>query len=211
MPPTAVAVAVGVLVAVALLGPAFDRRSVAIVAVAAATADLDAVFSLVAVGGPNAVLHTVFVPIGAAAAVYYDTAIRDRSWLAGRYGWYGVRVAWVAVAAYAVAGIGLDAFSTEGVALLYPLSDRYYSIFGGFLLSTQDGVVQTYVTWDDGWFEVTTLGTIDTHTVESPLAPTDGERRIRLVETGWQAVIVATAIAALPAKVLVERRDGGGR
>lgn len=210
MPPTAVAVAVGVLIAVALLGPAFDRRAVAIVAAAAALPDLDAVFSLVAVGGPNAVLHTIFVPIGAATLLYYDTTIREQSWLADRYGWYGVRVAWVAVAAYAVAGIGLDAFSTDGVALLYPFSDRYYSVFGSFLLSTQEGVIQTYVTWDEGWFQLTSPGTLETHTVESPLTPTDGERRIRLVEAGWQAVIVATAIAALPAKLLVERRDGGG-
>jgi len=54
MPPTLVAVAVGALLAVALLGPAFDRRSVAVVVAAAAVPDLDLVFALVGSGGPNA-------------------------------------------------------------------------------------------------------------------------------------------------------------
>jgi len=213
MPPTAVAVAVGVLLAVALLGPAFDRRSVAIVAAAAAFPDADALFVLISPGGPNAVFHSLFVPIAAVAALYYDTRLRDASWLAGNYGWYGVRIAWVTVAAYALAGIGLDLFSTDGVALLYPLSDRYYAIIGGFLLSTQEGIIQTYVTWDNGWFAVFSPGTVDTHVVESPLSATEDGRRVRIVETGWQAVIVLTALASLPAKRLVEaadRRSGGG-
>ena len=208
MPPTPVAVAVGVLLAVALLGPAFDRRSVAIVALAAAIPDLDAAFALVDPGAPNAVFHSVFVPIGVAAALYYDTRIRDESWLAGRYDWYGVRIAWVALAAYAVAGIGLDAFSTEGVALLYPLSDRYYAIVGRLLVSTQEGLIQTYVAIGDGWLEVASPGTTGTHTVETWL--TGEDRRLRIVESGWQAVIVATAAASLPAKRLVERADRTG-
>ncbi|CCQ37187.1 YdjM family protein [Natronomonas moolapensis 8.8.11] len=210
MPPTLVAAAVGVLLAVALLGPAFDRRSVAVVVAVAAVPDLDLVFVLVGPGGPNATFHTVFLPLLAAAALYCDTRIRGASRLADRYGPYGVRVAWVAVAALAVAGIGVDAFSSEGVALLYPLSDRYYAIVGGFLLSTQDGVVQTYVTVADGWVEVSSPGTLDTHTIPSPLAPGD-DRRLRIVETGEQAVLVATALVSLPAKWLVERRDRSRR
>lgn len=211
MPPTAVAVAVGVLLAVALLGPAFDRRSVAIVAAAAAFPDVDALFVLVGPGGPNAVFHSLFIPVVAVAALYYDTRSRETSWLASNYRWYGVRVAWVTVAAYAVAGIGLDLFSTDGVALLYPLSDRYYAIIGGFLLSTHEGVIQTYVTWDNGWFEVASPGTVDQNVVESPLSPAANGHRVRIVETGWQAVIVLTALASLPAKRLVEAadRDGG--
>ena len=210
MPPTLVAVAVGVLLAVALLGPAFDRRSVAIVAAAAAIPDLDAAFALVGPGAPNAVLHSVFIPIGAGVALYYDTQVREESWLAGRYGWYGIRVAWVALAAYTVAGIGLDAFSTEGAALLYPVSDRYYAIVGRLLVSTQEGLIQTYVTIGNGWIEVASPGTTETHTVETWL--TGDERRLRIVESGWQAVIVTTAVAAMPAKWLIERADrAGGR
>lgn len=207
MPPTLVNVAVGVLIGVALLGAAFDRRSIVVVAAAAAIPDLDAALSLFVAGATNAVFHSIFVPAAAAALVYWDTELREESWLRTRYGWYGVRVAWVAVASYAVAGIGLDLFSVESVALFYPLSDRYLAVTGRFILSTHEGIVQTYVTWGDGWFEVATPGTTESHHVDSWIDPAGDERRFRLVESGWQAVLVLTAAAAVPAKVLVERSD----
>lgn len=207
MPPTLVAVAVGALLGVALLGPAFDRRSLAAVVVAAALPDLDAVLALAVPGATNALLHSLFVPLAAAAAIYYDTERREASWLRSRYGWYGVRVAWVAVAAYAVAGIGLDLFNIESAAVFYPLSDRYYAVVGKLVLSTQEGVVQTYVEFGDGWLEVASPGTVHDHHVGSWLDPGDGERRLRLVDSGWQAALVATAAAAVPAKFLAARAD----
>jgi hypothetical protein len=212
MPPTLVTVAVGVLIGVALLGPAFDRRSLALVALAAALPNLDAAVGLLVPGVTNALLHSAFVPAAAAVALYYDTERRESSWLRGRYGWYGVRVAWVAVAAYAVAGIGLDLFNIDSAAALYPLSDRYYSITGKLVLSTQEGVVQTYVEWGDGWLEVASPGTTETHHVETwlnPSAGADGDvaRRLRFVDSGWQLVVVIIAAAAAPAKRLL---DGGG-
>jgi hypothetical protein len=206
MAPTLVALAVGLLLAVALLGAAFDRRSAAIVAGAAVVPDLDAAFAVAGPGGPNATLHSVFVPLGAAAVLYYDTRVRERSRLADRWGARGVRVAWVAVAAYAVAGIGLDAATAEGVAALYPLSDRYYAVAGRFLLSTQEGIVQTY-TSGGGPLGLASPGTVDTYTVEAVLSTVEGERRLRLVESGWQAIVVATALVAAAAKRLTERSD----
>jgi len=207
MSPTLVSLAVGVLLGVALLGAAFDRRSLAIVALAAALPDVDALLSPFLSGSTNAVLHTIFIPAVAATVLYYDTTRRETSWLRGRFGWYGVRVAWIAIAAYAVAGIGVDLFSTESVALLYPVSGRYYAVVGKFVLSTQEGIVQTYV-GGDGWLGLASPGTTETHHVASWLNPGDGERRLRLVESGWQAVVVLTAAAAVPAKALL---DGGGR
>jgi len=207
MPPTLVSVAVGVLLGVALLGTAFDRRSLAVVAVAAALPDVDVFVSLLLPGSTNAVFHTAFVPAVAAALVYYDTTHREGSWLRSRYGWRGVRIAWVAVAAYAVAGIGVDLFSTESVALFYPVADRYYAVAGKFVLSTQEGIVQTYLTVGDGWLGLASPGTTETHHVASWVDPGDTERRLRLVESGWQAVVVLTAAAAVPAKALVDRGD----
>lgn len=222
MPPTLVNVAVGVLLGVGLLGAAFDRRSVAVVAVAAALPDLDAPLSLVIHGATNAVLHSVFVPLAAAALLYWDTEHREASWLRGHHGWYGVRVAWVAVAAYAVAGIGPDLFNVESAAVLYPLSDRYFAVVGKLTLSTQEGVIQTYVAVVDGWLEVRSPGTTETYHVESWTNPTPGtgnppgvDRTWRLVDSGWQAVVIVSAVATLPAKHLLERgsrpREGGDR
>lgn len=207
MPPTLVSVAVGVLLGVALLGSAFDRRSLVVVAVAAALPDADGFGSLLLPGSTNAVLHTVFIPTSAAILLYYDTTRRETSWLRSRYGWYGIRVAWVAIAAYAVAGIGLDLFSSESVALLYPLSDRYYAVVGKFVLSTQEGIVQTYIAFGDGWLTLSSPGTTESHHVDSWLHPGDGERRLRLVESGWQAIVVLTAAAAIPAKRLAMGGD----
>jgi hypothetical protein len=214
MPPTLVTVAVGVLLGVALLGAAFDRRSLALVAVVAALPDLDAVLSLWIRGATNAALHTVFIPLGAAVALYYDTA-REESWLRARYGWYGVRVAWVTVAVYAVAGIGMDLFNVESAAVLYPLSDRYFSVVGRLVLSTQEGVIQTYLEVGDGWLAAASSGTTETRHVPSWVNPTpgtdnppDADRTVRIVDSGWQLVVVVAAAAAVPARFLVER---GGR
>jgi membrane-bound metal-dependent hydrolase YbcI (DUF457 family) len=209
MPPTLISIAVGVLVGIALLGAAFDRRSLGVVVIAAGLPDVDALLSLVIPGATNALLHSILIPVIAAGLLYYDTEQREESWLNKRYGWYGVRVAWVAIGSYVVAGIGLDLFSTESVALLYPLSDRYYAIVGRFVLSTQEGIVQTYIQFGDGWLKVASPGTTTTHHVDSWLHPAseDPARRLRLIESGWQAVLVVTAIVAIPAKVLVERGD----
>lgn len=214
MPPTLVAVAVGVLIGVALLGAAFDRRSIALVAGVAAVPDLDALVGSLGFGAANATFHTLFIPVAAVALLCYDTSIRERSWLRERHGWYGIRVAWVSIAAYAVVGIGLDLFSSTGAAVLYPLSDRYYAVVGRFLLSTQEGVIQTYVGFGDGWIELASPGTVDTHHIETWFDPTGENRRLRLLESGWQAVLVVTAAVAVPAKGLVERYDrhtAGGR
>ena len=207
MSPTLMSLAVGVLLGIALLGAAFDRRSLAVAAFAAVAPDADALLSLFITGSTNALAHTIFIPTIAAALLYYDTTRRETSWLRDRYGWCGVRVAWVAIAAYGVAGIGLDLFSTESVALLYPLSDRYYAIVGKFVLSTQEGIVQTYLTVGDGWLGLASPGTTETHHVSSWITPGDGERRLRVVESGWQTVVVLTAMAAVPAKRLAARGD----
>ena len=203
MPPTPVNVAFGVLMGAALLGAAFDRRSVLVVALAAALPDLDAVASLVVHGATNAALHNAFVPAAAAALVYWDAERREESFLRARYGWRGVRVAWVAVAAFAVAGIGADLFNHEAVNLLYPVHDRFYAVFGRLLYSTQDGVVQTYVQFG-GERLLQSPGTTANYHVPTWVNPTPGtdnpagvERRLRLVESGWQAVVVAASAAVL--------------
>gem|GEM_PF-5113240 len=106
MAPTLVAAAIGAILAVALLGAAFDRRAVAVVVAAAVFPDLDAAASLVVPGATNALFHAVWLPLVAGVALYWDTAAATDSRLRARFGWRGVRVAWVALAAALVAGIG---------------------------------------------------------------------------------------------------------
>ncbi len=204
MAPTLVNVAVGVLLGVALLGIAFDRRSIAIVGLAAALPDLDAALALLVPGATNAAFHSLFLAAIVGSVLYWDTERRETSWLRGRYGLYGVRVAWVAVASFVVAGIVFDLFTSVGVALLYPLVDRYYVVSGRLVLSSQEGVVQTYFDLGEGWLALETTGRTSTHRIDTWVTPTDDERRLRLVESGWQLVVVLTAIAAVPAKYALE-------
>jgi len=213
MPPTLVNMAVGVLLGVALLGRAFDRESLLLVAVVAGLPDLDAVVSLFIVGATNAVLHSVFIPGFAATALYWDTNLRVESWVSRHAGRYGVRVAWVAIATYTIAGIGIDLFNVESVAVLYPVSTKYFAIVGQLVVSSQEGLIQTYVQLGTGGLDVASPGSIGTYHVESWINPTAGTgnpagvgRRLRVVESGWQLVVVVTALIAAPAKWIMDER-----
>ncbi|MES3517947.1 MAG: hypothetical protein PPP58_09815 [Natronomonas sp.] len=213
MPPTLLSIAIGIFLGCALLGAAFDRRSIAIVSLAAAAPDLDAVLSLVVPGVTNAALHNLFVPAVAAVALYWEST-RDGSVLRRRYGGYGVRVAWVSLAAYLVAGIGVDLFSAEGVALLYPVVDTFYGVTGKMVYSTQEGLIETYFAWGDpiGIYQAGTVGDHHVATWVNPTAGTEnpGERRIQLVESGPDAVIVVGSIATLATRAARDRRRRGG-
>lgn len=221
MAPTLVNAALGAVLAAALLGAAFDRRSVAIVVAAAMAPDLDAVASLVIPGATNALFHAVWIPLFVGAALYWDTAVRNVSWLRERFGWYGVRVAWVALAAFVVAGVGPELFGREGVNLLYPVQDAYYHVRGRLVFSTQEGVVQTFVALSaqgPGILPLQSPGTTASYAIPTWVNP-DGrpglslgaERELYLVRSGWQLVVVAAATALLAVRFARLRRgDTGG-
>lgn len=207
MAPTLLNAALGALLAAALLGPAFDRRSVTVVVAAAFLPNLDAVASLAIAGATNALVHNVWIPLAVAGLLYWDTALREGSTLRERYGWRGVRVGWVALAGFAVAGVAPDLFTEPGVSLLYPVENVYYVVDGLLLFSTQDGVVQTFVSASadaPGILPFESPGTTETYAVPTWVNPDGrpglalgGERRLVLVDAGWQAVVVASAVASL--------------
>ncbi|MFB6107044.1 MAG: metal-dependent hydrolase [Halobacteriaceae archaeon] len=144
MPSTVVHVALGGIVAVGLLGSYFDRRALVLVLAAAAFPDLDTPLGIWIRGGHRTLFHTLLLPGALAVLWYVDAARGDRSRLRSRYGERGVRVAGVAVAALAFAGVGPDLF-TNGVNALWPLHDQFYKLNGELLLSNQRGVVQTFL------------------------------------------------------------------
>lgn len=219
MAPTLVNAAFGALLAAALLGAAFDRRSVSVVVLAAMAPDLDAVASLVVDGATNALFHNVWIPLVGALLLYWDTTRRERrgeSWIRERYGWYGVRVAWVSLAAFAVAGIAPELFGFAGANLLYPAHDAYYLVRGRLLFSTQDGVVQTFLALNSdgpGVLPLQSPGTTETYVVPTWANP-DGrpgialgaERELHFVRSGWQAVVVSAAATLLAVRFLEDWR-----
>lgn len=218
MAPTLVSAAVGTLLAAALLGHAFDRRGVAVVVAAAVFPSLDAAASLVVPGATNALLHAVWLPLLTGGLLYWDTTLRAVSTLRDRFGRRGVRVAWVALASFVVAGIGSALFAGEGAALLYPLEDARYVVRGRLVFSTREGVVQTFLALGaegPGVLPLERAGGAVADPVASWINP-DGRpgldpgaaREFRFVDGGWQLVVVAAAAATLAVRF---RRRGGGR
>lgn len=166
MTSTLVHLALAALIAGTLLGDEFDERSLLVVLAATAVIDLDVVAGWWLPGGHRSVLHNVFVPGVAAAALYWDTH-REESWVLSRWGARGRRVGWTSVVCVALAGIGLD-LVTGGANLFYPLHDQFYQASGKLVYSTQDGIVQTFV-------EGAERGSSSEVHVRSGVDPTPGE------------------------------------
>lgn len=136
------------LLAAALLGEVYDRKSVAVVLVAVALPDLDSFLALWIPWAHRALLHTLLLPVAAALLLFYDLRIRDRSFVRSRWGYRGVRVAWVSILCVAVAQVMLD-LVTGVVNPFWPLYDQFYALDGKIELSDQRGIIQTFVEFPD--------------------------------------------------------------
>lgn len=212
MPSTVVHVAFGGLIAVGLLGSAFDRRSLLVVCVLVAFPDLDTVVGLFLEGTHRAAFHTLLIPLGAAVVVYVDTRIRDRSVLRSRYDDWGVRVAWVSIVAYAVAAIGLDLFNRLGANVFYPLHDQFYTVTGHLKYGIGDGWQQSFVQLEpteasgDVQPDPVRRGSTDQVHVPSGVDPQRGpeksgvERHFPVAVAGWQLFVIVTSVVVLTAK-----------
>lgn len=207
MPSTVVHLALGALLAAALLGDEFDGRSLLVVLTAVAIPDVDTFVGVVAPGTHRAALHTLLIPAVAAVAVAYDTRFRDRSTIR-RFGHRGVTVAWVAIAAYVIAGIGPDLFF-NGVNLFYPVTDRFLELSGEVYLSSRDGFVQTVLTFEEG--RSPTVGTTETVHYRTGVDvargpdPADAERVFPIAMDGLQALLILTAAVVTPVRLWLAR------
>lgn len=201
MPSTVVHVALGGLLAVALLGDEFDGRAVLVVMGVTALPDLDTFAGIFLLGTHRALLHTLLLPALLVALLAYDHYWRERSWLAERWGSYGTRVAWVSVAALAIAGIGPDLF-TNGVNVLYPVHDRFYAFSGKMFVSDQQGFVQTIFD-----IEESRRGSTDTTHYRTGVDAERGadsenaERTFPIAWSGLQFLIAATGYFVVAVRV----------
>lgn len=217
MPSTVVHVAFGLLLAAGVLGSRFDRRAMVVVAAAAAFPDLDAFTSLLVEASHRAMLHSLLVPGLLAALLYYDTRVRERSWLRARWADRGVHVGWAALLAYVVAGIGLDAFTPLGVNPLYPVVDQFVTVNGKLGYSTAEGLVQTFVevggdAGDGGGggasgVDVGQRGSTAEVHVGSGVDPQRGaepagvKRVFPVAYRGWQLTLLLTAVAVVAVRL----------
>jgi len=204
MPSTLVHLAIGGLIAAALLEEFFDARSLGIVLLVAAVPDLDTFVGILLPGTHRAAFHTLLVPLLGATAVAYDLR-RDDSWLRKR-GDRAVRLAWVSVLVYLFAGIAPDLFF-NGVNVLYPIHDQFYTLNGGVLLSNQRGLVQTL--WE---VEKSTRGTTETTHYSTGIDPQRGdepenvERIFPIATSGLQVLLLLASVTVTGARLWLSRR-----
>lgn len=206
MPSTVVHLALGALIATALLDDAFTPKVFAFVLLLVAIPDLDTFIGIALEGTHRAALHTLVVPAIAAGAVYYDTQFRDRSWLRARSG-NAVRIAWVGIAAYLFAGIGPDLFF-NGVNLFYPLHDRFFSVSGSVFLSDQRGFVQTL--WQPAQSVQGTTANTHYYTGVDTARGTDPvnvERIFPIANGGFQVLLILTATAISSVRLWETRKQ----
>jgi hypothetical protein len=194
------------MVAAAFLGEAFDRRALAVVLAVTAFPDLDSFIPLVAGVGHRTVFHNFVIPLGGATVLWADLR-RKRSFVRGRWGARGVRIAWVSVACYAVAAVGLDMVSGV-VNPFWPVHDQFYTIEGKLVISDQRGIVQTFIeTGGEGAGSVPSpepMGSSKELAVSTGVDPdpsgtqTNPERIFPIARAGWQLVLllVGTAVTA---------------
>ena len=193
---TVVHMAFAGLLAAALLGAAFYWRAVLVVVGVTAMADADAFLALVWTAGHRAALFNFVLPVVAAGVLYLDVRRGPRSFVKRRWGAYGLRVAGVAIVAYAASAVALD-FVSGTINPLWPLHDQYYALEGELLLSDQRGIVQTFVeTGQNGAPAPEGLGSTSEVELSTGVNPdpsgteTNPERIFPVVRSGWQLVLL---------------------
>ncbi len=210
MPGTVVHLAFSGMLAAALLGSAFDRRSVLVVLGVTAFPDLDAFLALVTVVGHRALLHNFVIPAALAALLWVDTRVRPHSIVRNRWGRRGVRIAWVSVLAYAVSSVGLDLVNGV-VNPLWPLHDQFYTLDGKLELSDQRGIVQTFVDLspEESVVESEGVGSSQEVNLSTGVDPdpggeeTDPERIFPVVRAGWELLLLVVGTLVTAARFYV--------
>jgi hypothetical protein len=206
-------VALAGLIAVGLLGDEFDRRSLLVVLAVVVFPDLDAFAGFLVAGGHRSVLHSLLIPLAGAVVLYVDTHRRGGSFVRGRWGTRGVRIAWTSLACYAFAAIGLDLFA-GGVNLLYPLHDQFYQPGGRLFYSTGRGLVQTFVEFDFSgrWaVEAGQRGSSEDIHVATGVDPNAGgepenvERIFPVANAGWELLLLVVSPIVVAGRLYEDR------
>lgn len=197
MTSTLVHLAIGALLAAALLEDEFDARALGIVLAATAFPDLDTFIGLAVEGTHRAALHNLFVPLVLSGLLLYDTRYREDPWLATPR---AVRLAWVALAGYVFAGIAPDLF-TNGANLLFPFHDQFVSLQGHVWYSDQRGFLQTIWETRESTGGRTLMGTTESVHYATGVDPTPGpdppeaERIFPLFDSGLQLLLIVLGVA----------------
>lgn len=210
MPSTLVHVAIGGLVAVALLRDEFGWWSLGAVLAFAALPDLDTFVGLVLPGAHRSLFHTALLPAGLAGLLWAERK-QEHSILRERFGETAPRVAGVGVLALVFGGIAPD-LVTNGVNLLYPLQDNFVKVSGEVLLSNQRGVVQTFVDLSQPDGGGTVVGSTQNVHYSTGVDPSPGtepeqvERVFPVLSSGMELLLVGMSATLIGARFLEGNR-----
>jgi hypothetical protein len=209
MPSMLVHMALAGMIAAALLGAYFDRRSLLVVVGVTALADFDTFLDLFVDFGHRTFGHTLVWPLLAGLLLWIDLR-REDSYVREQWGARGIRVASVTILAFATAAVGLDLF-TGGVNAFWPLHDQLYAIDGKVELSSQRGVVQTFVDLQSGTegADSAALGNSSEVHVSTGVVPDEGatERIFPVVRSGWHLLLLVTGTFVTGARFFVENGE----
>jgi len=201
------------LLAVALLGQCYSRRTLALIVLILVLPEIDTILGLVIAGAHRTLFHNLVIPALVAIIIAWDSA-REDSWLRSHFGSAGVRVAWTAVFVHTFTHLLLDWTHLEGINLLWPIHDQFFQLEGELYLSTADGVVQTFVelihdpATGEPAIDAGGGGSREETHVANPVQPTSEsapdptERQFLLVNQGWQLYLLLTGLFAVAAKRL---------
>lgn len=217
MPSSVVHIGFGLLFAVGLLGAHYDRRALAVVVTVILLPELDTILGWVMAGAHRTVFHTMVTSLAAGGLLYWGT-VRSDSWIRGRWGAYGVRVAWVALFAHTFGHLTLDWAHLDGINILWPLVDQFF-VLDGELYITSEGLVQTFV--DISSDPETGAPVVEagqggdraavhvSNPAQPDAEPTDGpvDRRFPIAVGSWQLYLVVAGLFAVVARWLQTPRD----
>lgn len=190
MPSSIVHLAFAGLLAAALLGDAFGKRSLAVVFLVTAFPDLDSFLPYAGVTGHRFMFHNLVVPVLAGVVLY--VAIQRQSDLRSRWTPWHSRVAAVALFSYVFAHVGLDLVDGY-INLFWPFYDQFYTMRGVIELSDQRGIVQTFS--DGGLPLLDARGSVSDVRITTGVDPgpsvdgSDPERIFPVFRAGWQVML----------------------
>lgn len=221
MPSTVVHAGFALLLAAGILGEYYDRRALAVLLVIMLLPEVDSFLGPIMPGAHRTVGHTLVFPAIGAALLYYDTQVREYSFVRGRLDtseradrW--IAVAWVALFVHTFAHVGLDWTHLDGINVVWPVRDQFVHLDGEILFSTSEGFVQTFVDiradpeTGQRAVDAGTTGTTKTVHVNNPIEPRPPEeavdepvdRRFPIANAGWRLYLIGIGLFTLAARRL---------
>lgn len=209
MPSIIVHLAFAGLLAAALLGDAFGKRSLAVVFLVTAFADLDSFVPYAGTTGHRFMFHNIVIPVAAALVLY--VVIRQRPELRNRWTGWHTRVAAVALFSYVFAHVGLDLVDGY-INLFWPVYDQFYTMRGVLELSDQRGIIQTFS--DGGLPFLDPRGSVSDVRITTGVDPgpsvdgSDPERNFPIFRAGWQVMLFLVGTIAIVGRFVLPTEVG---